>query len=137
MSQGIEDVFDSEDEARAAAKHANLAIPPRPKTAHELLEILSKAMCGCLYCGEYGCGGRVMECGFEVLAPRPHHRGRGLVLVRERCMLRSWIEAEVTGRDPLESALGTAEEWLDVDWAAGARALCGETPGAPGEISKS
>ena len=111
----MQGIFESEENARAAVEHANLAIPPRPETAQGLLEILSKAMCGCLYCGEYGCGGRVMECGFEVLVPRPDRRGRGWVLVRERCMLRSWIEAEATGCDPLESVLGVAEEWLDID----------------------
>ena len=108
-------LYATEQEARVAAERVNLAIPSRPETAHGLLETLAKAVCGCLYCGEYGCGGHVMECGFEVLAPCLDQRGRGWVLVRERCMLRSWIEAEATGCDPLESKLGTAEEWFDAD----------------------
>ena len=112
--EGIEGAsYSTEQEACEAAARANAAIQARPKNAQELIGVLKGIMAECMYCGEYGCGGRAIGCGFEVLKAHPKQRGARWELVRERCMLRSWVEAEATGCDPFSSELGTAEEWDD------------------------
>ena len=105
-----EELFESEEEARIEAERINRVIQPRPENARELLEVLSKTITKeCVHCGEYGVGGLRMKCGFEIVEPSHLYEKWGLV--RKRCMLRSWIEAEATGCDPLKSKLGTAGEW--------------------------
>ena len=105
-----ETFFESEESARAEAERINRVIQPRPENARELLEVLSKTITKeCVHCGEYGVGGMRMNCGFEVV--EPHCLDGEWRLLRVRCMLRSWIDAETRGCNPLESELGTAEEW--------------------------
>lgn len=84
----------------------NIKVPD----ADELLKIVHSTMAEhCLHCGEFGCGGQLMNCGFEETAVLAGWRGEPEAF-RVRCMLRSWIDAYVTGCDPRESEMGTVTE---------------------------
>ena len=79
----------------------------------EALALVLWAVIGrhCIHCGEFGCAGAPMGCGFEVLAEVDD--GGGPRVVRTRCLLRSWLDRKATGCNELGSELGTANEYRE------------------------
>lgn len=103
--------YETFEEAQAAADEINASLPEHPKDAAALVAIINEKFEHCMSCLEYGCSGMMMECDLELLHPvYQEYNPKGWYLDRRRCLLRSWIEAEATGCDPMESGKGTDNE---------------------------
>lgn len=105
--------------AQREADEINKDPPERPQDARALLALIAKAYPLCMECKDLGFDGTFMGCGFEHAKAVWHKGGvpgpKGWHAERDRCLLRSWIEAEGCGCDPSESALGTENEPDDDD----------------------
>ena len=111
--------YEDRADAQREADEVNAALPERPNDPRVLLSMVAGAYPLCMECDDWGYNGTFMGCGFEHVVPAYYEGGicgeRGWHNERDRCLLRSWVEAEGCGIDADTSKLGTANEWEEGD----------------------